>query len=472
MALLINNQALTMSNSASTSTSSGRNSSIRLTNRSSFFSCETKKVMPRILVIRNKLSSDSDSYSPMRNRSSKSRTNPKTQQEEASSSTTTTSTSSSDAHNTATTTTKTKKQVVEDLERLFRLPSSPRHRRIDDDQGDDDDSFIGGNSHGFSSYGRGYRRRPMIKVVYQGVRGSYCQEAAVKAFSSNISNVDLSSSCSTGMEDAFQALEDRSADRAIIPIENSLDGIIDRNLDLLLRHGQNVEILGELIIPVNHCLLAGNDQLMNIRRIVSHPQALSHCKTKLLEYKSYLSNLGCDLEIIEVENAADAAKFISEKGISDTAVIGSRVAAKEFGLQIVEENIQDTSNSGNFNRFLELGRKNITPCSTSSGIKNKKTTIAFALEKGVSDMHKALSIFERANINVTRVEHRPNRSNPVIVKKDNNQKQPPCCFDYVFILDLETEEERKLKVVLSELEKISGESVHVLGSNYTCRSIS
>ncbi|KAI3857031.1 hypothetical protein MKW92_004472 [Papaver armeniacum] len=470
MALLINNQALQMSNSASTSStaasSSGRNSSIRLTNRSSFFSCETKMVMPRILVIRNKFSSDSDSYSPMGNRSSKSRTSPKMQQEEASP-----STSSSDAHNTATTTTKTKKQVVEDLERLFRLPSSPRHRRIDDDESDEDDSFIGGNSHGFSSYGRGYRRRPTIKVVYQGVRGSYCQEAAVKAFSSNISNVDLLSSCSTGMEDAFQALEDRSADRAIIPIENSLDGTIDRNLDLLLRHGQNVEILSELIIPVNHCLLAGSNQLMNIRRIVSHPQALSHCKTKLLEYKSYLRSLGCDLEVIEVENAADAAKFISENGISDTAVIGSRVAAKEFGLQIVEENIQDTSNSGNFNRFLELGRKNITP-STSNGIKNKKTTIAFALEKGVSDMHKALSIFERANINVTRVEHRPNRSNPVIVKKDNNQKQPPCCFDYVFILDLETEEERKLKVVLSELEKISGESVHVLGSNYTCRSIS
>ncbi|RZC89100.1 hypothetical protein C5167_030792 [Papaver somniferum] len=458
-----------MSNSASTSTaasSSGRNSSIRLTNRSSSFSCEAKKVMPRILVIRNKLSSDSDSYSPMRNRSSKGRTSPKTQEDETSP-----STSSSDARNTATTTRKTTKQVVEDLERLFRLPSSPRHHRIDNDESDDDNSFIGGNSHGFSSYGRGYRRRPTIKVVYQGVRGSYCQEAAVKAFSSNISNVDLLSSCSTGMEDAFQALEDRSADRAIIPIENSLDGTIDRNLDLLLRHGQNVEILSELIIPVNHCLLAGNNQLMNIRRIVSHPQALSHCKSKLLEYKSYLSSLGCDLEVIEVENAADAAKFISENGISDTAVIGSRVAAKEFGLQIVEENIQDTSNSGNFNRFLELGRKNITP-STSSGIKNKKTTIAFALEKGVSDMHKALSIFERANINVTRVEHRPNRSNPVIVKKDNNRKQPPCCFDYVFILDLETEEERKLKVVLSELEKISGESVHVLGSNYTCRSIS
>ncbi|KAI3987550.1 hypothetical protein MKX01_003236 [Papaver californicum] len=471
MAMLINNQALTMSNPASASTTVSSvvgNSSIRLTDRSSFFSCETKKVIQRMLVVRNKLASDSDSYRPMRNRSSKTRTNPKTQQEEASSSTTT----SSYTRYTATTTTKTKKQVIEDLERLFRLPSSPRHHRSmdDDENDDDDDSFIGGNSHGFSSYGRGYRRRPTIKVVYQGVRGSYCQEAAVKAFSSNISNVDLLSSCSTGLEDAFQALEDRSADRAIIPIENSLDGTVDRNLDLLLRHGQNVEILSELIIPVNHCLLAGDSQLINIRRIVSHPQALSHCKTKLLEYKSYLSSLGCDLEIIEVENAADAAKFISENGISDTAVIGSKVAGKEFGLQIVEENIQDTSNSGNFNRFLELGLKNAITSSTSSG--NKKTTIAFALEKGVSGMHKALSIFERASVNVTRVEHRPNRSNPVIVKNNHHQKQPSSCFDYVFILDLETEEERKLKVALSELEKISGNYVHVLGSNYTCRPIS
>ncbi|KAF8364911.1 hypothetical protein HHK36_026228 [Tetracentron sinense] len=290
----------------------------------------------------------------------------------------------------------------------------------------------------------GFSGRPM-RVAYQGVRGSYCQEAAVKAFSSICNAFPCNQ-----MEDAFDALEDKAADCAIIPVENSIDGTIDRNLDLLLRH-DHVKIVGELILPVNHCLLAvPGTSRSDLRRIVSHPQALSHCKTKLESL---------DLEVDEVSNAADAARFVSENRISNTAVIGSRIAAKEFGLQVLEQNFQDRV--GNFNRFAQLGLEPSPVRKENYSCRAWKTTIAFSLENGVSDLFRALWVFESQNIPVTRVEHRPNRSSPVKVVGKHRY------FDYVFILDLEGSVcDSGVKTALSQLEEISP-FLRVLGS-YTC----
>ncbi|XP_058077520.1 arogenate dehydratase/prephenate dehydratase 2, chloroplastic-like [Magnolia sinica] len=323
--------------------------------------------------------------------------------------------------------------TVLELERLFKEAS-----------GDPLLPQLCGPSH--PSLASGFSGRP-VRVAYQGVRGSYCQEAAVKAFSS----VCTAFPCNH-MEDAFQALEEKTADRAIIPVENSIDGPIDRNFDLLLRHG-GIDIVGELILPVNHCLLAvKGSSRSDLKRIVSHPQALSHCKAKLETL--------C-LEIDEVPNSADAAKFISENQISDTAVIGSKMAAREFGLQVLEQNVQDQI--CNFNRFLQLG---LEPAPLLQGKEKKptewKTTVAFSLEKGVSDLFRALFLFQSRNVTVTRVEHRPNRSNPVrVVEKETGDFR---YFDYVFILDLEGRvSDPGVESGLTRLKEITG-FVRVLGS--------
>lgn len=293
-------------------------------------------------------------------------------------------------------------KAIAELERLFSFGVREKEGK-------------GGPSH--PTLGGGFSRRP-VRVAYQGVRGSYCQEAAVKAFSS-VCSTDFHP-CDL-MDDAFQALEDGSADRAFIPLENSIDGPIDRNFDLLLRHG-NVHITGELILPVNHCLLASaGSSRSQLRRIVSHPQALSHCTSKLQ---------ALHLDIDEVPNSADAARYISENRITDTAVIGSKIAAREFGLQVLEQNLQDSTE--NFNRFLELQLGSETELSEPQ-LPQGKTTVAFSLENGVSDLFRALWLFESRNITVSRVEHRPNRSNPLRVV-DNGCRS---YLDYVFILDLE-----------------------------------
>ncbi|KAL5981768.1 hypothetical protein ACLOJK_015831 [Asimina triloba] len=290
-------------------------------------------------------------------------------------------------------------------------------------------------------------RRP-VRVAYQGVLGSYCQEAAVKAFSSACEAFPCSN-----MEEAFQALKENAADRAIIPIENSIDGSIERNFDLLLRH-EDVKIVGETIIPVNHCLLAMPGASTNcLKRILSHPQALSHCKEKLEGQFPHV-------EIQEVPNAADAACYVSEDRIADTAVIGSKIASREFGLQLLEQNFQDPY--GNFNRFLHLGLEYPAVLKGTEHSKGWKTTIAFSLNKGVSDLFWVLWQFESRKVNVLRVDHRPNRASPVrVVEKETGKVQH---LDYVFILDLEGNvSDSRLGNAIKHLKEIAG-FVRVLGS--------
>ncbi|ERN03215.1 hypothetical protein AMTRI_Chr02g220390 [Amborella trichopoda] len=294
-----------------------------------------------------------------------------------------------------------------------------------------------------SGAGNDFSGRP-VRVAYQGVRGSYCQEAAMKSYTF------CNALPCNQMEEAFKALEEKTADRAIIPVENSIDGQIGRNFDLLVRH--NASIVGESIFPVNHCLLAIKGcEKTSIKRIVSHPQAISHCKTRL-------EALG--LEIEEVSNSAEAAKILSENSITDTAVIGSQIAAKEFGLQILEQNLQERN--GNFNRFFHLALSPATFPTSSSGNSSCKTTIAFSLENGVSDLARALLIFETRDIPVTRVDHRPNRSRPIRVVK--NEEHRVGYFDYVFLLDIEGHEsDPKVEKALQNLNEVSG-FLRVLGS--------
>lgn len=310
--------------------------------------------------------------------------------------------------------------------------------------------FLQSGAYPPEDLGFGFRRRP-IRVAYQGVPGSYCHEAAVASFSSA---VDAFAS-GVHMEDAFSVLESGTADRAIIPSENSIDGPIDRNLDLLLRH-PDVRITGEIIVPVNHCLLASPAvAISDLRCVVSHPQALGHCERKLRSL---------DLEVEEVADAAEAARTVAEDRICDTAVIGSRMAAKEFGLRVLEPSFQDVE--GNYNRFLQLGVGNDSVAGDNVAGGTWKTTVAFSLEQGVSGLFEAMWIFNSRGVRVTKVDHRPNRANPVrVVNRSGDAGVVQ--FDYVFVVDLEGREtDSGVAAAIGRLGETAG-FVRVLGS-YAC----
>ncbi|KAF8775109.1 hypothetical protein HU200_004954 [Digitaria exilis] len=254
-----------------------------------------------------------------------------------------------------------------------------------------------------------------LKVAYQGCPGAYSEAAAKKAYPS----------CHTVpceyFETAFQAVERFVADRAVLPLENSLGGSIHRNYDLLLRH--RLHIVGEVRLAVRHCLLANRGvKIENLRSAMSHPQALAQCEQTL-------TKLGIEHREA-VDDTAGAAKLIAEQKLQDTGAVASSLAAQLYGLDILAENIQDDTD--NVTRFMMLAREPIIPRTD----KPFKTSIVFSLEEGPGQLFKALAVFALRKINLTKMESRPHKKRPLRLA-DDNCSAPLKHFDYLFYVDLE-----------------------------------
>lgn len=209
-------------------------------------------------------------------------------------------------------------------------------------------------------------------------------------------------------------------DKAVLPIENSVGGSIHRNYDLLLRH--RLHIVGEVQLVVNHCLLGLPGVLKEeLKRVLSHPQALAQCEMTL-------SNLG--IVRISADDTAGAAQMVASIGERDTGAVASAQAAEIYGLDILAEKIQDDDD--NVTRFLILAREPII----AGTDRPYKTSIVFTLEEGPGMLFKALAVFALRDINLTKIESRPQRKRPLRVVDDSN-KGSAKYFDYLFYIDFE-----------------------------------
>ncbi|CAL5183000.1 unnamed protein product [Lathyrus oleraceus] len=282
-----------------------------------------------------------------------------------------------------------------------------------------------------------------LRVAYQGVPGAYSEAAAGKAYP-NCEAIPCDQ-----FEVAFQAVELWIADRAVLPVENSLGGSIHRNYDLLLRH--RLHIVGEVQLPVHHCLLA----LPGIRkeyltRVISHPQALSQCEHTL-------TKLGLNVAREAVDDTAGAAEFIATNSLRDTAAIASARAAELYGLQILADGIQD--DPSNVTRFVMLAREPIIPRTD----RPFKTSIVFAHDKGTSVLFKVLSAFAFRNISLTKIESRPHRNRPIRLVDDANVGTAKH-FEYLFYVDFEASmAEIRAQNALAEVQEFTS-FLRVLGS--------
>ncbi|KAJ6830888.1 arogenate dehydratase/prephenate dehydratase 2, chloroplastic-like isoform X1 [Iris pallida] len=231
-------------------------------------------------------------------------------------------------------------------------------------------------SSDISNLGSGSR----LRVAYQGLPGAYSESAAAKAYP-NCQAVP----CEL-FETAFDAVGRWLVDRAVLPIENSLGGSIHRNYDLLLRH--KLHIVGEVVYAVRHCLLVNRGvKLEDLKRVLSHPQALAQCEHTL-------TKLGVVKEA--VDDTAGAAKFVASNKLKDAGAVASSLAADIYDLDILAQDIQDDSD--NVTRFLMLAREPIIP-----GVdKPFKTSIVFSLEEGPGVLFKALAVFAMRDINLTK----------------------------------------------------------------------
>lgn len=282
-----------------------------------------------------------------------------------------------------------------------------------------------------------------LRVAYQGVPGAYSEAAAGKAYP-NCEAIPCDQ-----FEVAFQAVELWIADRAVLPVENSLGGSIHRNYDLLLRH--RLHIVGEVQHPVHHCLLA----LPGVRkeyltRVISHPQALAQCEHTL-------TKMGLNVVREAVDDTAGAAEFIATNNLRDTAAIASARAAELYGLQVLEDGIQD--DSGNVTRFLMLAREPIIPRTD----RPFKTSIVFAHDKGTSVLFKVLSAFAFRNISLTKIESRPHRNRPIRLVDDANVGTAKH-FEYMFYVDFEASmADVRAQNALAEVQEFTS-FLRVLGS--------
>ena len=236
-----------------------------------------------------------------------------------------------------------------------------------------------------------------MRIAFQGEPGAY-SEAAALTYSAHAEPL----SCKT-FDEVFDAVLHKKATHGILPMENSIGGTIHRNYDLLVDH--DIPITGEVELDVVHCLQAlPGTKVEDITIVYSHPQALAQCER-------YLKDLGVTVEAIY--DTAGGAKLVAEQKMKGAAALASRRAAEVFGLEVLQEAVQDYEY--NITRFFVVG-------GTAEADANK-TTIVFALPSTPGSLFKALSVFALRDINLSKLESRPIRGRP---------------WEYLFYVDLET----------------------------------
>jgi prephenate dehydratase len=226
-----------------------------------------------------------------------------------------------------------------------------------------------------------------VRLAYQGEPGAYSEAAALQFGGTNAETLPCKA-----FDDVFEAVVKRRATHGVVPLENSIGGTIHRNYDLLLEH--DLSITGEVELDVVHCLQAlPGTKLSDVKVVYSHPQALAQCER-------YLKDLGVTVEA--VYDTAGGAKLVSEQKLAGAAALASRRAAEVFGLEVLQEAVQDFEY--NITRFAIIG--GAPPADAN------KTTIVFALPSTPGALFKALSVFALRDINLTKLESRPVRGRP------------------------------------------------------------
>ncbi len=222
------------------------------------------------------------------------------------------------------------------------------------------------------------------KIAYLGPLASYTHQAALKQFGSASDFLPLYS-----INDVFESVQNKSAAYGVIPIENNAQGIVAQTLDCLAKF--DLFIVAQTHLDIHHCLAARQNELEKIEKIYSKDIAIEQCRSFL---RSYLLE---KVQLVSVESTAKAARLCVDE--PNSAAICSAVAAKLYKLPIVFEHIEDKKK--NQTRFIIIG-----DC-RSCKAPDSKTSILAATPHKPGALAKFLMNFELANINLLKIESRP-----------------------------------------------------------------
>ena len=276
------------------------------------------------------------------------------------------------------------------------------------------------------------------KLLFLGPKGSYsdfAKNAFIDAFSLNCVSTNLKS-----ISSIIKALKDENSEdiTAVIPIENSIEGIVRETLDNLSSlKKEGFKIVSETTMGVEHALIGFAQKKSEIKVIRSHPQALAQCK-------KFLQDNFPDSLIEEATLSTSAAIRSLSADDPSVAAIGSVGCAKMYNTPVLEENINDEVN--NCTRFILLS-KFLAP---QTG--NDKTSITFSTENKAGALNKILTILEKNNINMSYIDSRPS-------KKELGE--------YVFYVDFEGHiEDEKVKQAFEDMKPFV-KMFYVIGSYHT-----
>src|SRR3954471_79292 len=270
-------------------------------------------------------------------------------------------------------------------------------------------------------------------VAFQGAPGAFSHKAAQQLFSEDVEVKP----CQTFGE-IFEAISCNSVTHGVVPIENTLHGSIHENYDNLLRY--DVKIFGETTVRISHHLItAPGATFRSLKRVFSHPVALNQCRLFLQKHKR--------LEALSYYDTAGSVQMIMSDRPPDAAAIASETAAKIYGGTILKRNVED--NPQNFTRFFLLAKYDRRRAESRSESGTWKTSLVFAVENSPGMLFRAMACFALRDINLTKIESRPNREKP---------------WEYMFYVDIVgRSDDTAVQRALSQLQEISSFS-RILGS--------
>ncbi|MSS19412.1 prephenate dehydratase [Pseudoramibacter porci] len=230
-------------------------------------------------------------------------------------------------------------------------------------------------------------RRPRAAglVAYSGTRGSYAEEACIRFFGENRLFIPHKS-----FEDVFKTITGGGADYGVVPIENSTTGAINENYDLLIRY--QAAIVGEVLIPVHHCLLGvPGAAISEIQSVYSHEQGFYQSRDFLSKYPNWT--------LVPYHNTAVAAKMVHDAADPTKAAIASQRAAEIHHLDVLAESINGADN--NTTRFIVVSRL------LENRPGRNKISLRFTLSDTPGALYQLLGIFDAEHLNLSKIESRP-----------------------------------------------------------------
>jgi prephenate dehydratase len=272
-----------------------------------------------------------------------------------------------------------------------------------------------------------------VRVAYLGPAGTHSEEALRTSARGAVEELP----CPT-IYDAVMAVQEGAAERAVVPIENALEGGVAVTLDTLVLEALDVRIGAEVVHPIHHCLIAAAPlEPGSVSRVVSHPQAIAQCARFLREQLP-------DAEHVSAPSTADAVASLRDADGS-TAALGTRLAAELYGCVLIAPDVED--HPDNATRFVWLARA----ADVQEPDGPAKTTIVFwgAGDEAPGWLVDVLGELSSREVNLTRIESRPRRIR---------------LGHYMFVADLDGAASRPPVSDALEALRSHVEEVRVLGS--------